>query len=362
MRRLSGRMKRTTKQYITVCIIAVIVTSGAAVGISARIIHDIKTSSDAQIQEYKKEIEENKKTVYIAENFIMAGEIISEDSLKLETVFASQPEDVYIDKDDIGKIAIVDIKSGTHVLKSMVTDIKMSNVREVEFDTILVSSNIVENDIVDVRIVFPNGEDYTVLSKTRIKGYEYGSANCFLWLTEEEIIRMQSAIVDAYLYTGAYLYTVKYIEPNIQDATVVNYEPSVAAIRLIQKNPNIIDTAVTEMSVAVRKALENRLVNSFDRDVKKNKWPDIEDEYIYHDYKGEIEESEEIIDQEDHEDAGENISEKIIYNDIDVEAGDVEIINEESDEPPAPSYFPELGYSYGFDDANEIVCFTEGKK
>lgn len=290
MRRISRKLKRSTKQYIMVCVIAIIICGAAAAVISIKIIQDVRADSEGLISQYQVEMDANKKSVYILNNEVLAGEIISSTNLTRKTVYASQPPEMYIDQNDIGKVALIDLKGGTQVLKSMVTAITVTNdVREAEFNTILVSSNIISNDIIDVRIVYPNGEDYTVLAKKAIKGYAPGAINCFLWLTEEELIRMQSAIVDAYLYNGSYLYTTKYIEPNLQDATIVNYEPSVEAINLIQENPNILETASNELSILVRKALENRLSTSMSKDIRTNQW-ELENDFIYQNYSNTDEE------------------------------------------------------------------------
>lgn len=347
MRKFSRRLKRTTKQYITVCVIAVVVAGSAAAAISFRIIHDIKTESDFLIKEYQKEMDANKLTVYIVEDDVIAGEALLESNLTRKTVYASQPQETYIDENDIGKIALVDIKSGTQALKTMVTDVRVEDdIREAEFNTILVSSNINENDIVDVRIVYPNGEDYTVLAKKVIKGYAKDAINCFLWLQEEELIRMQSAIVDAYLYTGAYLYTTKYIEPNLQEATIVNYEPSVEAIQLIRENPNVVNTAANELSILVRKALENRLSASLNKDVKANKW-DIDDNYIYQEYNNDnmSEPLNDIkhIDEHNVGKNGNNGNNESIIEDTPIEDKEDTSLIDNSYEQAEEMYFPELG-------------------
>ena len=83
---------------------------------------------------------------------------------------------------------------------------------------------------------------------------------------------MASAIVDAYLYQGTKLYTTKYIEPNIQSSSKITYEPSLSTLLLINDNPNIIETATTELSKQVRKAMENRLAASLSTNVKEIDW------------------------------------------------------------------------------------------
>lgn len=110
------------------------------------------------------------------------------------------------------------------------------------------------------------------MNKKSLKGIQIDSQNCFLWLNEEEILRMSSAIVDAYLYSGARIYTTKYIEPNVQEASKVTYEPSVSTLLLIEKDPNIVNTAANSLSKQVRKAMENRLAQSMNTKVEEIDW------------------------------------------------------------------------------------------
>lgn len=346
MRRISRKLKRSTKQYIMVCVIAIIICGVAAAVISIKIVQDVRAESEGLINQYQNEMDANKKSVYILNNEVLAGEIISSTNLTRKTVYASQAPEMYIDRNDIGKVALINLKGGTQVLKSMVTAITVTNdVREAEFNTILVSSNIITNDILDVRIVYPNGEDYTVLAKKTIKGYAPGAINCFLWLTEEELIRMQSAIVDAYLYSGSYLYTTKYIEPNLQDATVVNYEPSVEAINLIQENPNILETASNELSILVRKALENRLSTSMSKDIRTNQW-ELENDFIYQNYSNTDEEAlnENIIKEngKTSKELGSNQKDKV--EDVRKDGITQNSILDEITKENSQTVFPELGH------------------
>jgi hypothetical protein len=147
-----------------------------------------------------------------------------------------------------------------------------SELRELEYDVINISSNIADSDTVDIRISYPNGESYIVLSKKVIKGYTPEKVTCYLWLTEEEHLRMSAAIVDASLYSGAKLYVSKYIEPSIQEASIINFVPSLSVISLLESDPNIIEKSSQELSKNVRKALENRLADSLATDVSAISW------------------------------------------------------------------------------------------
>ncbi len=283
--KLKHRMKRTTKQYIIVALICIIIIGGAASITAIVITNQVKEEYGKLLFEANEEISRNQRNVYVSVSDIAAGDIVTENMIKHATVYSSQPQDCYITKREIGKLALIDIPKETGIMTTMVTDNTISSeLREVEYQVININSNIVNHDTVDVRLFLPNGEDYVVLSKKVLRGYDGEATNCRLWLTEEEIIRIRNAIVDAYLYTGAFLYTTKYIEPNVQGASIVTYTPSIGAIELIQKNPNIFETATNDLSTLVRKALENRLAKSLNKNVASKQW-ELYDDNIYQQYK-----------------------------------------------------------------------------
>ena len=271
--KIKKSMKRSTKQYIIVALICIVVIGGAATFTSIVITSQIRDEYQALLKEAYYDIEINQRDVYVALADIVCGEAITADKLEKKTVYSSQPQETYIMKEEIGKVALINISSGTQVMNTMVTDnIISSELRELEYEVLGINSNIINNDTVDVRIFFPNGESYVILSKKIIKGYTPGTASCFFWLNEAELLRMSAAIVDAGLYAGAKLYTTKYIEPNIQDASIVTYTPSLSILTLLESDPNILERATQELGKEVRKSLENRLASSLAVDVSAISW------------------------------------------------------------------------------------------
>ena len=143
----------------------------------------------------------------------------------------------------------------------MVNQESMTNdQRIVEYQSITISSTIEENDVVDIRICYPDGEDYLILSKKTVHDLK-DMTSCSLWLNEEELLLMSSALVDLYLFQGGKIYTTKYIEPTIQDGLLSNYIPSKEVADVISKDPNIIETASAYLSEQQREELEGRSYN-----------------------------------------------------------------------------------------------------
>ena len=62
-------------------------------------------------------------------------------------------------------------------------------------------------------------------------------------LTEDEILMINSAIVEAYQITGSRLYAVEYSEPGFQDAAIETYAPTENVVNLINVNENIVEEA-----------------------------------------------------------------------------------------------------------------------
>ena len=271
--RFFRKLKRTTKQYIIVAMICITVIGSAAISTSIVTVGQIREEYEYMLSEAKQEMNDNKRTVYISQSDIIRGEILTLDKVELKTVYSAQPSESYITKDELGKAAMLDIPKGTHIIKNMLAkNLVTSALREVEYDVIHMSSNIEVNDYVDIRLVYPNGENYIVISKKPLKGIWPDTALCFMWVEEEEILRMSAAIVDAALYKGTMLFMTKYIEPNIQDASIITYTPNISVLSLIEEDPNIVERCSQLLNIEVRRAMENRLAESLGLDVSTINW------------------------------------------------------------------------------------------
>ena len=122
-----------------------------------------------------------------------------------------------------------------------------------------VPSNLRKGDVVDLRISFPNGEDYIVISKKSIKDLYIKQNTLWLWLNEIEIHRVQSAIIDAYLNSGTRLYVLKYVQPEMQEKAIPTYIVNQNVMDVMKDSPNIIQLAEQELAIEARNNLEKRL-------------------------------------------------------------------------------------------------------
>ena len=135
-------------------------------------------------------------------------------------------------------------------------DIRLHNFSYVELN------NMISNgDYVDVRINFDDGSDYIVLSKKRVEGISVydsvlGTDN-ELWInvSEEEILRMSSAVYDCATKENCRLYAVKYIS-ELQKEAYVTYPVNQIVAALIQSDPNIIDRATQMLDDNIRDQID----------------------------------------------------------------------------------------------------------
>lgn len=267
------RLKRSTKQVIIAIVISLLIATLAFCAVYLVFTSQIKEKYQREIDEYELLMEDNQQYAYVAKRDIAAGEEVKEEDLAYQKVFTSLPAESFINTEDFGKVAVIDIRESVPVSKNMISEnLVEGDLREEEFNVFYLSSNLKENDFIDLRIIYPNGEDYSVLSKKAVKGLSLEEGKCFLWLNAEEILRISSAIVDAYFNDGSKLYTVKYVEPLIQEATQVTYIPNVSVINLIKSDPNVVSLAVQSLSDEIRLGLEDRLQKFYKSNTNTISW------------------------------------------------------------------------------------------
>lgn len=131
--------------------------------------------------------------------------------------------------------------------------------RSVELQELYLPQTLHENEFVDIRIVFPDGEDYLVVGHKRVYRIirdEAGETQAIqLRFLEEELLRYQAARVDTTVYRDTALYAVPYVG-EFQQAAEVYYPVNPAVFRLLQWDPNIVDLFLVHEEQDRRSALE----------------------------------------------------------------------------------------------------------
>ncbi len=215
---------------------------------------------ETTIASYELEMESNKQLVYVSTMPIKKGEKVSSNNVTQQVIYTGLEPSYYMDSSCLGMQAIADIRQNEPIMSNMVSPIYFTDdLRTYELTVAHLMSTQQENDVVDVRVMFPNGEDYVILAKKQIYDLYLGTNVFSVFLTEDEILRMSSAIVDAYTTTGARIYTTRYVEPNVQVDATPNYLVRPAIIDLINSDPNILEVAEQTLNLEARMDLDSRL-------------------------------------------------------------------------------------------------------
>jgi len=200
------------------------------------------------------------EAVYLFAKDMKAGTVVMEKDLLLqEASRAAVPEDaVRSPEDAVGSVMRGDVKANMLCAQSSLyrEGEYPDDARIQEYSAVRLPQKLEKNDSVDVRVMFPNGLDYVILSKKAVRDLqrdESGAGN-LVWftMTEEELLRMSSAVVDAFLHPGTILYAVTYVAPDIQAAAVCTYPVNPYVQELMRLNPNILSKAATELGQTSR--------------------------------------------------------------------------------------------------------------
>lgn len=240
----------------------ILIAAGAIIVIGKNKIDGYKE----QINDYVYEIDSNRQIVYVVKDGmeIQKGDALiaegADANVMRQEIYSGLEPGYYVEDEDIGSVAVVDIPTGQPIMKNMVTSLYITHdTREYEIGVCALMVDQQVNDFVDVRIMFPNGEDYLVLSKKQINKIVLNSSLIYCYLNEEEIERLASATVDAFTMTGAKIYTTRYVESNLQDEAKPDYLVSAATMDRMVSDPNIVSLAKETMNLQARMDLEQRL-------------------------------------------------------------------------------------------------------
>ena len=155
-------------------------------------------------------------------------------------------------------IATIDIPKGTIITEKMLTlkseaatdsNNMNSTYRIVEYSMIMLPTELQKGDTIDIRISYPNGQDFVVAAKKVVEKTD--STSIWLKLKEDELLKMNSAIIESYSVEGAKLYAVNYTQPGIQAAANANYPVSDEVYKLLVQDPNIVSAIQQQYRAAL---------------------------------------------------------------------------------------------------------------
>lgn len=211
--------------------------------------------------------EHGKAFAYRLTSAVKSGEDFSLAKLELVEFYVDDLPSDYINNPEITKYkSKLNLQAGTILSSSLIysneNEIKNST-RLMEYNMLTLPSTLRAGDYVDIRLMMPSGENYIVLSKKQIKRIK--DTTITLYLTEDEILMMSSAIIENYIMKASDLYVTQYIEAGVQNASTPTYSVSSEVYQLIQNNAqkgyNIEDYAKINSSYSgdLRQTIEKEL-------------------------------------------------------------------------------------------------------
>lgn len=208
--------------------------------------------SDKEGNEIITEYRNNVATLYLSKNGNRQELKMEEETGSYYTETSGNKQ--YVELAEVPVIAKVDMDKNTVITIDMISksDEKTTDdLRKMEYNMLVLPSQLQSGEYIDVRLSLPSGQDYIVVSKKQVEIPQVAGIDSddTIWvkLTEEEIITMNNAIVDAYRMLGSQLKVVTYTEAGIQSAATPTYVPTREVMQLIQDNPNIIERAKNDL-------------------------------------------------------------------------------------------------------------------
>ena len=179
----------------------------------------------------------------------------------------------FIETAEAPVIAKVDAKANTIMSQALVArsnEIATDDVRQQEYNTIVLPIDLTTGDYVDIRLQLPNGQDFIVISKKRVTvpdvNGEYLTDTVQINLSEDEILSLSCAIVEAYKIDGTKLYATKYTDAGIQQASTPTYVVNNEVARLMDSDANIVEKAKNALYARYNsnnlKSLREQYINS----------------------------------------------------------------------------------------------------
>ena len=229
---------------------------------------------DKEGNEVTTEYRNNEATLYLTRNNTRY-ELLQEEETDSYYIEVNGDKE-YVELTQTPIVAKVDMNSNTVITIDMIAksdEVTTNDLRKQEYNMIVLPSQLTTGEYVDVRLSMPNGADYIVVSKKQVEIPQVNGVDVedTVWLnmTEEEILTMNNAIVDAYRALGSKLYLSTYTEAGTQDAATPTYVPSETVVRLVQSDPNIVQTAknaliarYNENAQSVRNESINQSINN----------------------------------------------------------------------------------------------------
>lgn len=251
---------RQKKKNLILAMISGIVIAAIPLGIYSGIVTHKKLTADKQIKVLEEKRKEEKTyTAYCFKEAKSKGDLIVADDLQEITVKTKNVLSVPTVSDLEGKYLAVGAEAGMIITNSMIYEDEglEDDVRTYLYDYIILPDGISSEDLFDIRIRFPNGEDYVAAVGKKVESVVENGA--FINASEKENLMLASAYVDTRVYEGTKVYAALYVA-DYQEASEPDYPFNLYTTELAIWDPNLIEEMETEQNRLNRQMLEQNLL------------------------------------------------------------------------------------------------------
>lgn len=179
----------------------------------------------------------------------------------------------YIDINNVPVLAKVSMNKNTVITPNLIVQSDENitdDVRQEDYNMIVLPADLMTDDYVDIRLMTPTGQNFIVISKAKVtiptnNDGTYITDTVRMNLSEDEILTISSAIVEASGLSGSKLYATKYVEAGMQNAATPTYIPNAAVTAQISADPNIVSAAMETLRaryIDTAKAIRNNYLQS----------------------------------------------------------------------------------------------------
>jgi len=198
-------------------------------------------------------------TCYTVQAETYAGQEFTEELIIEQSIPSSFTNDSFPTREEIlNHFSRVSITPGTPITDSLIMPDEPipDSLREIDITGNRWPIGLKEGDYVDLRITYPRGEDFIVLSHKRVMSITDQTLK--VHMTEEEQMLYQAALVDFYTTRtyGSDMYLTKYVEPGLQQSAATYYSVPRNIATMLTLNPNIVQEAEVALKQQMRELIE----------------------------------------------------------------------------------------------------------
>lgn len=251
-----------SKKWISYIIIGVLIAALIGTILISKRVSDKQKKEIDNLNTTIASLQKDQTTVYATTEDVKAGQVIEMDKLTTVNIpKESVPENAITKESDIeGKRFKISLAANSYITKNMLLNQKLTqNQRELDIVLSEIPIGLEVGDYVDIRVTFPEGQNYTVMSHKQVVGINGSTLKIIV--VEHDFYRYESVKTDMSIYSSTKIYAAKYVEPGIQKSAKVFYPLRFNVAKQSLRDPNM-DSKDFLKLLKSRKELEEQLADA----------------------------------------------------------------------------------------------------